>query len=110
MSVEDTRKIDAVAMDKNPTDVTLLISDHLDWVEDEGAHLLLLQNKLNAYLEFIESGELVQKVPRSAGLPVIILVDAKFPLSPAAQKFFDLAKGAVKEVGVSLDFELSSKS
>ena len=109
MSVQETRKIDAVAMDKSPTDVTLLISDHLDWIEDEGTHLLLLQDKLNAYLDFIESGELVRKIPRAAGLPVIILVDAKYPLSPMAQKFFDLAKGAVKEAGVSLDFELSSK-
>ena len=55
MSVENSQVIDAISI--NPQDVVVLtISDHLEW-DEENEHLLLLQNKINAYLGVIESGE-----------------------------------------------------
>ena len=58
MSIEQTNTVDFVSIDEISGDALLTISDHLAWDENEGAHLELLQNKLNAYLRFIESGEL----------------------------------------------------
>lgn len=106
MSVDETNKIDFTAWDKNKSCVWLTISDHLGWREEEGEHLLLLQDKLNTYLYFIESGKLVETFPWADGLPVVIRIAAKYPLSAEATKFFDLVKGKLGEIGVSLEFTL----
>jgi hypothetical protein len=61
MSIEQTNTVDFVTLDETSGETLLTISDHLAWDENEGAHLELLQSKLNAYLRFIESGELIHK-------------------------------------------------
>jgi hypothetical protein len=67
MSIVQGNKIDMVVTDKEKTRVALVIADHLDWEEDESEHLVLLQDKINAYLHFIESGQLKQSRPDLAG-------------------------------------------
>ncbi|WP_316250199.1 DUF6572 domain-containing protein [Bacillus tropicus] len=63
MALHDTDKIDLVSMDNNNEDIVYLtIFDALDW-EDEEEHALLLQDKINTYLTFIENGEIYDTVP-----------------------------------------------
>jgi hypothetical protein len=108
MSVEETNKIDRTAWDKNKTRVWLVISDHLDWKIEEGEHLLLLQDKLNTYLYFIESGKLVEALPWADGLPVTIRIYGKFPLSAEAARFLELVKQKLATIDVSIEFKLSN--
>jgi Family of unknown function (DUF6572) len=107
MSVDQERSIDFVNVDKESDDLWLTISDHLPWDGDEGHHLLLLQNKLNAYLSFIESGELLTKVPDAKGRRIVINIAGKFPLSKNAEAFFRKAKSAVEDAGFRLQFSLT---
>jgi hypothetical protein len=64
MSIEREDTIDFATIDKDSGDLWLSISDHLPWDENDDQHLALLQGKLNAYLRFLESGEVFKKVPR----------------------------------------------
>jgi len=107
MSVEEPTKIDFAAFDPKAGEMRLIISDHLDWTEEEGEHLLLLQSKLNSYLAFVESGEIYAKLPKAIGLKIVIEVMGKFPLSEEASKFYRLAGGAIKDAGFLLRFEHS---
>lgn len=50
MSVDQTEVVDFVHLDPTFDEVLLSISDQLGRDEDEGEHLLLLQEKLNTYL------------------------------------------------------------
>ena len=104
MTVEDVDKIDFVTGERQTGDMILTISDHLDWDENEGEHLLVLQKKLNTYLEFIESGQLYVKIPEAVGRKIVIQVVGKFPLSEEARKFYRLAGGAIEKYGYSLRF------
>jgi hypothetical protein len=106
MSIDETSKIDFWWRDKEKGLAVLAISDHLDWDQDEGEHLLLLQEKLNTYLHFIESGEMVKMKPDMAGLPVVIQILAKYPLSEQATTFYRLAEKTISGAGFSLEFEL----
>ena len=54
MSVEKIDKVDFVSTTEKGI-IRLTISDHLEWAS-KNEHLLILQNKINAYLNFIESG------------------------------------------------------
>jgi len=106
MSVDQADTIDLATIDKASGDLWLTISDHLPWDEDEGGHLILLQNKLNAYLRFIESGEVFQKVPDARGRSIVINLVGKFPLSQKADYFFGKARAAMEGAGFRLQFSL----
>jgi hypothetical protein len=106
MTVEEPSKVDFTTIEPQSGDIRLVITDHLDWGEQKGEHLLALQNKLNSYLAFIESGEIYAKVPKAIGRKIVIEVMGKFPLSDEAKKFYRLAGKAIEDAGFSLRFEL----
>jgi len=107
MTVEDIDKIDFATIERKSGDVTLTISDHLEWDENEGEHLLVLQDKLNAYLYCIESGQLYAQLPKADGRKIVIQVVGKFALSEEASKFYRLAGKAIEDLGFSLRFRHS---
>jgi hypothetical protein len=106
MSIDQTDTIDLATVDKATGDLWLTISDHLPWDGNDGNHLLLLQNKLNAYLRFIESGEVFKKVPDAKGRSIVINLVGKFPLSEKADSFVGKARAAVEDAGLRLQFSL----
>ena len=55
MSVVESGVVDGIGLAENET-MKMLITDHLDW-QDEYKHLLILQEKINAYIGFCESGQ-----------------------------------------------------
>jgi hypothetical protein len=63
MAITDTNKIDAISINKETGECVLTISDHLTWGDNE--HIWYLQEKLNAYLRFIESGEIYESYLKS---------------------------------------------
>src|SRR5262245_44754670 len=99
MSIEQADTIDFVSIDDASGRVLLTISDHLNWDQDEGAHLLMRQEKINSYLRFIESGEISIKFPQAQGRNVTINVVGQFPLSKQARVFFQQAQAAVQDAG-----------
>lgn len=110
MSIEQTDIVDFVNLDENSGDVLLTISDHLPWDEREGAHLELLQGKLNAYPRFIESGELVREYPQVKGRNVVINLVGKFPLSEQAKLFIGKVSEAIRDAGFRLQFKVHPSS
>ncbi|HEY4199315.1 MAG TPA: DUF6572 domain-containing protein [Devosiaceae bacterium] len=106
MTIEQATTIDFASVDKGSGKMLLTISDHLPWTENEGVHLKLLQDKINSYLRFIESGELVEKIPEASGRAVIINVIAKFDLSNQAKIFYESARNAANHAGYELEFSL----
>lgn len=105
VSIEETNVVDFIGVENSTGDVVLTITDHLDW-EDDDAHLLLLQEKLNTYLRFIESGEIDQTYPQAENREVLINVVGKYPLSNRAVKVFDEAIATLKGAGIGLRYEL----
>ncbi len=101
MTIEQTDGVDFVSIDHKSGDVFLLISDHLEWDED-GEHLLLLQEKINAYLRFIESVEIYDRFPQLKGKKIVINVANKFPFSEQADRFFKLASDVITKAGFRL--------
>ncbi len=71
MSIDQTKIIDLIGIGKVDKNVYLTISDHLDW-EDPENHIFLLQEKLNSYLAYIESGEIFEDDPSRKGREIII--------------------------------------
>jgi hypothetical protein len=109
MAVDTTNVIDFVAYDQpEPGPVTLYLVDHLSWGDLEGAHLELLQAKLNCYVGFIESGQLVREFPRAEGREVVIKIVANYPVSQQGQNLIDWCTLALRKAGFDLIFERAS--
>lgn len=105
MSVEQPDTIDIVSTDRTTGHVVLAISDHLDWSEST-AHQRLLQNKLNRYLAFVESGEILQSYPDAKDRPVEFKVVFQFPPDEAGQAFLARVRPITESAGFSLRDEV----
>ena len=103
MSIEQVDKVDIIWV--NESNIELVISDHLEWAE-KNEKLLLLQNKLNVYLSFVESGEVYEHYPDAIGKPIKIKIVSKYPPNSEAMKFLSLASNTFKGAGFELSHEV----
>lgn len=101
MTVTQTNKVDLISVDPRTDEVVLTISDHLDWT-DKSAHLLALQEKINSYLAYIESGEIFATYPNARGRSVVIDVVFKHEAEGEADDFLSMATEIVAAAGFKL--------
>jgi len=100
MSVSDIDIIDLISTDPSGN-IVLTISDHLEW-DEELEHILLLQNKINNYLKFIETKQIYTDYPTAKGKNIIINICAKFLPNDSADQFLEMARQTVQSVGLDL--------
>lgn len=75
MSIYQSDVVDSIGIDPIKNEVQLIITDHLDWTGDDrtdNKHMYLLQEKINAYLCFIESGEIYTTYPQARGNALVL--------------------------------------
>jgi hypothetical protein len=101
MSVEQTDTVDAIGTDKATGKIFLTIADHLPW---NGEHLLTLQQKLNAYLRFLESGEVYQSYPNATGRDFVIRIFLQHRPTDEAINFLQRAQETIESAGFGLVF------
>lgn len=111
MSIVETKVIDIIAVPEwEPDHVILVISDHLEWGDkaQQGEHLLLLQEKINTYIAFIESGQLLEDYPPSKGKSPIIRINGLYELPEQGELFIDRVTEVLKGVGIGIEFVLKA--
>ena len=60
LNIENTDTIDGLAYEQETSILILLLADGMDW-SDMNRHLLLLQEKLNTYIWYIDSRQYEEK-------------------------------------------------
>lgn len=88
MAVDDAGVIDMISRENASDEVVLTVSDHLSWADTPG-HLFVLQEKLNTYLAFIESGEIDSAFEAAQGRKVRIDVGLAEKPNKEAERFFE---------------------
>ncbi|NLP65386.1 DUF6572 domain-containing protein [Paraburkholderia sacchari] len=106
MSILDTNVVDVIGIDAPNGIARLGISDHLRWDEAEHDHLVLLQDKINTYLMYLESGQVYENNPNTKGCKFEIELVAKYELSPGALDFFKQAQTIVRDAGFELTWRV----
>jgi hypothetical protein len=112
MSVLDEKVIDFAGIEKKAetNSLILTICDHLSWGEEtDDVHLLMLQNKINSYLSYIESGELNERFVAKDYDNIVIEIIAKYPFSSDCIKFFNMSKQIIVEAGFGLEWKNGEK-
>ena len=100
MSVDQKDTVDLISTSPDGK-VMLTISDHLPW-DENNEHLLVLQDKLNSYLMFIESGEIFESYSTAKNKSLIIEVVMKYKPNEVALVFLTRSKETIENTGVQL--------
>lgn len=102
MSIEDLQIVDFIGTDSDDV-VVLTISDHLEW---DNEHLLKLQEKVNTYLSFIESGEVYEAYPLSKGKSLKINLMCKFEPNSDSVSFLLQCGEIISQAGFDFDYQV----
>jgi hypothetical protein len=105
MTVEQTDVVDIIGLDGNTGEVVLTISDHLDWNESV-EHQTTLQNKINKYLAFVESGEIFLRYPKAKGRLIAFNIVFKYTPDADGQEFLSKARRVIESAGFTLRSEV----
>ncbi|MBF0276942.1 MAG: hypothetical protein HQM13_04095 [SAR324 cluster bacterium] len=105
MTIEQRNNIDFISTDSDDGSVILSISDHLAW-DEKNAHLMMLQEKVNEYLKYIESEEIYNSYPDAKGKPIKIIVFLKHDPTDLVKEFFRAAQEVCRQLEVSIEYEM----
>jgi len=98
MSIDELYKIDIISTTPEG-ETRLTITDHYDW-SNQHQHLLVLQDKLNAYIQFIEDGKVFEKYPSAKKDHISIDVVFKFEPTTDAILFLNRCKETINDFGI----------
>ncbi|MDL2211255.1 hypothetical protein LJB88_00040 [Erysipelotrichaceae bacterium OttesenSCG-928-M19] len=94
MGLRELNKIDAIG--QTPTgEVIIKIFDDMDW-SNEYEHLILLQEKLNNYIEFVVSGQVNNHFKKHKG--IIFSVDYMEKIPENAIKLMEYFSGFLADI------------
>jgi hypothetical protein len=104
MSIDQLDKIDIIST-SDAGDVVLHIADHLEW-DKEQEHILLLQDKINAYLQFIDDGQIFEHYPTATKTNIVIEVVFKYDPPKSIFIYLNRFKEMVSDFGIPLTWRI----
>ena len=111
MSILDEDKIDIISINNDVAN--LYICDHLEWTGDEqedNKHALLLQSKIETYINAYETGHLFKVQPETKDKRIVFIIIAKYCLNENGVWFVSQARKwlqSSKFSEIKLNFEWS---
>jgi Family of unknown function (DUF6572) len=85
--------------------VVLTLVDDWDWT-DEVRHLRALQQKLDAYFAFIESGEMLVAYPDAVGKEVVIELISRLPIPNLGLELLEVASAVAAALPARLTYRV----
>jgi hypothetical protein len=102
MSILEKNKVDAIGKSKIENKVALMIADHLDW-ENELEHLTLLQDKINSYISFIESGQVYNVYSDAKSVDGFIFeLEFKYKVTENCKKLLDVFRKSTQDLRIDI--------
>lgn len=109
MAIDNTDTIDGMAYDEESQAVVLLLTDHLSWkhtketnILKESDHLVLLQDKINAYISFLENGQYMENFSDKEIKMVVIEIHFKYDITENCEKFLNAVQEQIGQYGIMI--------
>lgn len=110
MSISDSTVIDSMGLSKTENKIILLITDHLPWDEDfEYEHLMMLQDKINMYLTFIENKQYEDVYGKKQVEGYIIKIAFKYDITENCKKFLRTANNYLATMKIVIEIDIDGK-
>ena len=105
MSVVESGVVDGIGLSENET-MKMLITDHLEW-QDEYEHLLILQEKINVYIGFCESGQYKEVYTDIKVRHVIFEIHFLFEPTQNVYNFLKQIPGRINELDLAIECHIT---
>lgn len=107
MAIDNPNVVDGIGIDEDQNAIHLLLTDHLQWTgegaPDEHAHLMMLQDKINAYISFLEAGQYQDNYPGREFSMAVIEAHFKYDISDNCEKFLNVVQEQVGSLGIKIE-------
>lgn len=107
--INELEMIDSLALSENDkSELLLAISDHLDW-QFEREHLLLLQEKLNNYVNYIlneEYKDIYQEEIKSFQIIVFVKYQPRRKFVKLLTQFNKMLKKQIPDASIEINYQL----
>lgn len=103
MGLRDLDIVDLVAIDESTGYVVLIIEDDEEWFF-QGEHLILLEEKINTYLRYIEDGELFELYPQAKERGIVIKIIGKYPFTRLGEVFIEKVNKILEKAGYGFQY------
>lgn len=84
-------QVDVVTMSADGSTIILSLVETRTW-DSTGQHLIDLQAKVNAYLDFVETGQLVERYPEAKGKKVLFRLHSVEAPDKRTSEFIELVR------------------
>jgi len=102
MSVDQKDVVDFISTSPDGN-VVLSIADHL-FGDEKNEHLLVLQDKLNSYIGFIERGEIFESYPAAKNSSLVIEVCLKYEPNETGLSFLNKCQETILNTGIGFQW------
>jgi hypothetical protein len=104
MSVVEKKEIDGIGKSKDGSTLVFMIADHLEW-DDEFWHLNILQDKINSYLEYIETNQFSDIYPNDEFKFYHIEISFKYKITDKCKKFLETVQKQIENYNIKVIVE-----
>ncbi len=110
MTVLDKEIVDSIGYRDDEKYAYLIIYDHLEWDKElEEEHFQILQDKLNSYFVFIQTGQVQEQFPQKEIRKYVVLICFLYPPTKNAKDFLRAAQKTAKKLNTMIRYMVSSK-
>jgi len=107
MAIDNPNVVDGIAIDNGQNALIMLLTDHLLWTGDDAldeyTHLMMLQEKINAYISYFEAEQYKESYPSHVFSMAIIEVHFKYEISDNCEKFLNYVQGQVESLRMKIE-------
>jgi hypothetical protein len=104
VTIEQADKVDGMGIDSDKGEVVLVISDHLDWL-DQALHFSRLEQKIDNYINFVQSAQLEEVMPQGKGMGIRIKLVQQFAAPSEVKSILDGIAQQLFEIGIAFTCE-----
>lgn len=107
MAIDNPNVIDGIAINNENKAVCLLLTDHLAWkgkdALSEHDHLILLQDKINAYILYLETKQYEKMYPEQEIIMAIIEIHFKYDITENCETFLNVVQNQIGQYGIKIE-------
>ena len=107
MSLQQKEELDAMGLDENGN-LQLLLIDEMSWWNKK-KHLQYLQDKINCYLEFIESKQFTKTYPDKEFSSFIIHISFLYKIPKKCSDFLEEVNRQLISYNISVTYEIEDE-
>lgn len=107
MAIDNVNVIDGIGIDREGKILRLLMTDHFPWSNEaslsEYDHLMLLQEKINGYIAYLESKQYEKQYPGKIFQLAVIEIHFKYDITDNCEKFLNTVQNQVGGYGIKIE-------